>query len=79
MSGLINGTTSVIRYKRTPDLEQVKKDFGITAIKIPTIVNTVIQHQEVELPIIETTPLPKTNLVSDAFIVEIETNEQKTS
>jgi very-short-patch-repair endonuclease len=69
----------VIRYKRTPGLEQVKKDFGITTIKIPTILSTTTQAQEVELPIIETTPLPKTNLVSDAFIVEIETNEQKTS
>lgn len=54
----------VIRYKRTPDLEQVQKDFGI--IKVAELV---------EAPLVE----PKTHLVSDAFIVETDTNEQKIS
>ena len=52
----------MIRYKRTPDLEQVQKDFGI--IKVAELV---------EAPLVE----PKTHLVSDAFIVETDTNEQK--
>ena len=54
----------VIRYKRTPDLEQVQKDFGI--IKVAELV---------EEPLAE----PKTHLVSDAFIIETDTNEQKIS
>ena len=54
----------MIRYKRTPDLEQIQKDFGI--IKVAELV---------EEPLAE----PKTHLVSDAFIVETDTNEQKIS
>lgn len=69
----------VIRYKRTPDVEQIKQDFGITAIAAPVIASPVIESQPVGTSTIEANPLPKTNLVSDAFIVEIETNEQKTS
>lgn len=48
----------VIRYKRTPDIEQVKTDFGLKPQ--PVIIESPIENE------------PKTKLVGDAIIVETE-------
>ncbi|MCH7308649.1 DUF2726 domain-containing protein [Acinetobacter sp. NIPH 1852] len=52
----------LIRYQRTPDLDQVKKDFGggSSSISIATSIT-----------------LAKTDFVSDAFVTETESTEQK--
>ncbi|ENX41123.1 DUF2726 domain-containing protein [Acinetobacter sp. NIPH 2100] len=60
---IIEAGHRIIRYQRTPDIDQVKKDFGIICIETTTI--------ESETP-------DKTSLVSEAFIFETESNEQKT-
>ncbi|WP_436862357.1 DUF2726 domain-containing protein [Acinetobacter haemolyticus] len=52
----------LIRYQRTPDLDQIKKDFGVGLSSAPTA---------------ELSTSPKTDFVSDAFVIEIESNERK--
>lgn len=59
---IIEAGHRIIRYQRTPDIDQVKKDFGITSIETTTI---------------ESETQEKTTLVSEAFIFETESNEQK--
>ncbi|WP_151867797.1 DUF2726 domain-containing protein [Acinetobacter soli] len=59
----------VIRYKRTPDFAQVQKDFGIISIAQPTHESIVAKEPEEQLE--------KTKLISDAFIFESESSEQK--
>jgi len=59
---IIEAGHRIIRYQRTPDMDQVKKDFGITSIETTTI---------------ESETLEKTVLVSEAFVFETESNEQK--
>lgn len=59
---IIEAGYRIIRYQRTPDIDQVKKDFGITSIATTTI---------------ESETLEKTALVSEAFIFETESHEQK--
>lgn len=52
----------LIRYQRTPDFDQVKKDFGVglSSVSIATSIT-----------------LAKTDFVSDAFVIETESTEQK--
>lgn len=52
----------LVRYQRTPDLDQVKKDFGV-GLSSGSIATSIT--------------LAKTDFVSDAFVIETESTEQK--
>lgn len=52
----------IIRYARTPDIEQIKQDFGVSVVEATTI--------ETENP-------EKTAFVAEAFVFETETKQQK--